>query len=274
MKISQRINEFMNTEEYIENVLKHIQNKSFVTTIRQELEGHIDDRVFYYEEIGYDKDTAKQKAMEHMGDADKVGEQMNILHDYKKHKKICITGLVLFTLRALLIRYAIDVNAIMVLFNLHSYDDRFALSCIDACIFMIIAFIVYKYALVSRCRVVLFLQGLVGFIVSYYFNEIGMASFNIVDFTDINALSKLSNSDILFLVAGALILILGVSFFVYSVMCLTCSVEVTALIKGRPNTAILKRYDKYERFLFIFLIISISLAIAFTIIYFKYSVLI
>lgn len=260
----------MNTEEYIENVLKHIQNKSFVATIKQELEGHIGDRVFYYEEIGYDKDTAQQKAMEHMGDADKVGEQMNILHDYKKHKKICIAGLVLFTLKALPIKYAIGLNAIMVLFNLYSYDNQFALSCIGSCIFILIAFIVYKYALVSRCRVVLFLQGLVSMYISFYYGVSGATSLNGVDITTMEAEIK-DITSLLYLYPRLFTLIVAVSFFVYSIICLTCSGEITALIKGRPNTAILRRYDTYERFWLIFLIISTLLTIAFTVLYFNYS---
>lgn len=90
----------MKKEEYIENVLKHIQNKVFISTIREELEGHIADRELYYKECGYDDETSLQRAMEHMGSADAVGSQLNSIHYNEKlvkRFKICfITYIVLY----------------------------------------------------------------------------------------------------------------------------------------------------------------------------------
>ncbi len=81
----------MKKEEYIEKVLAHIQNKAFVSTIRQEIEGHIDDRELYYKDCGYDTETAQQKAIEHMGSAEKIGEEMNKLH---KNIPALVTGII------------------------------------------------------------------------------------------------------------------------------------------------------------------------------------
>ena len=81
----------MKKEEYIEKVLAHIQNKAFVSTIRQEIEGHIDDRELYYKDCGYDTETAQQKAIEHMGSAEEIGEEMNRLH---KNIPALVTGII------------------------------------------------------------------------------------------------------------------------------------------------------------------------------------
>lgn len=81
----------MKKEEYIEKVLAHIQNKAFVNTIRQEIEGHIDDRELYYKDCGYDTETAQQKAIEHMGSAEEVGKEMNRLH---KNTSALVTGII------------------------------------------------------------------------------------------------------------------------------------------------------------------------------------
>ena len=81
----------MKKEEYIEKVLAHIQNKAFVSTIRQEIEGHIDDRELYYKDCGYDTETAQQKAIEHMGSAEKIGKEMNLIH---KNTPALIKGMI------------------------------------------------------------------------------------------------------------------------------------------------------------------------------------
>ncbi|MDE6767282.1 MAG: hypothetical protein K2J35_03705, partial [Eubacterium sp.] len=86
----------MNKEEYIENVLKHIRNKTFTNAIRNELDAHITDRELFYRDCGYDNDTALQKAIEHMGNADNVGEQMNKLHTNTKAVIISILSLLIY----------------------------------------------------------------------------------------------------------------------------------------------------------------------------------
>ena len=43
--------------------------------------------------MGYDSEIAEQKAVDHMGSADEIGEEMNMLYNYKKHKIISIAGL-------------------------------------------------------------------------------------------------------------------------------------------------------------------------------------
>lgn len=251
----------MKKEEYIESVLKHIQNKTFINTIRQELEGHIDDRIFYYKEIGYDENTTCQRAIEHMGNPDRIGEKMNILHDYKKHKIICIAGLVIFTIGCLLERSEyFSISGIFSFFNTFSN----ILSCISICIFLLIAYIVYKYALISRCRVVLFLQGAVSISVSSYYIYYGIINFyNTEHPSDVTKTEQL-----LYFFTPVFMLICGIFFFVYCIICFTCSGEITSLIKGKANSIILKRYEYYEHFLLVFLIIFSLITTAFAISYF------
>ncbi|MCM1286120.1 MAG: permease prefix domain 1-containing protein [Acetobacter sp.] len=85
----------MNTNEYIKAVLGHIKNKSYLAVIEQELKNHIDDRTDYYKEIGYDEEVSLQKAMEHIGSPDDVGEQMNRLHNSKRlNTAITVLGII------------------------------------------------------------------------------------------------------------------------------------------------------------------------------------
>lgn len=217
----------MNIEEYIESVIRHIENKAFINTVKQELRGHIDDRILYYEEIGYNSQTAQQKAIEHMGDADTVGEKMNMLHDYKKHKIISVIGFVIFI-----------INLAVLRFSTYLLDNRITKYLFIPNIFLslLITFMVYRYALVSRDRTVLLIQSIVSLCTAvYYISIYDTPSF-----------------------------LAGIIFFIHFVICLTCFGEVNALIKGKSNTKILERYNKYQHFL----IIAAILYTIITIIYF------
>ena len=229
----------MKKEEYIEKVLAHIQNKAFVSTIRQEIEGHIDDRELYYKDCGYDTETAQQKAIEHMGSADKLGIEMDMLHDYKKQKIVCIIGLVIFILHLICIKYLSSL-----IFNDY-------ISPQSACISMIIACIVYRCAFVSRCRIILFLQGIASFGAAYF-----IRCFNL-SWTFIYT----ENNDNFELICAVSVTVIIIVFFIHSIMCLTCSGEINALIKGKPNNQILRRYEIYGHILSVLSVICAVLVV-------------
>lgn len=230
----------MDKNEYINKVLAHISNRAFVNTIKTELENHIADREEYYTEIGYDTKTAEQKAMEHMGDADTVGEEMNMLHNYKKHKIISIAGLIMFAF------------LFMILWFFQSYlswiFDRITIPLL--CISVILTYIIYKYAFASRCRIVLFFQGAIDFFASLYYAD----NFNF---------TWIYNTDFVESLSHFVFAVTGTVFFINCIICLTCSAEITALIKGRPNFNIIKRYEKYGNFLFVFAIVCIVVTVGF-----------
>lgn len=224
----------MKKEEYIEKVLAHIQNKAFVSTIRQEIEGHIDDRELYYKDCGYDTETAQQKAIEHMGSADKLGIQMDMLHDYKKQKIVCIIGLVIFILHLICIKYLSSL-----IFNDY-------ISPQSACISMIIACIVYRCAFVSRCRIVMFINGIVSFVAAIHFSQFLYALLpECITFDEY----------IFETIVSIFAAVIDAMLFVHSVICLTCSGEINALTKGKSNNKILGRYETYGRILSVFLIV-------------------
>ena len=59
-------------EEYINAAVSQIENDSDKQEAALELAAHIDDRIEYYKEIGFDEAQAAQKAVEQMGDPDAV----------------------------------------------------------------------------------------------------------------------------------------------------------------------------------------------------------
>ncbi len=69
----------MNETTYIKKLLSHINGKNHKQIIEAELTDHITEKEKWYEEIGYDPETAAIRAEEDMGDPDSVGEQMRLI---------------------------------------------------------------------------------------------------------------------------------------------------------------------------------------------------
>lgn len=104
---------------YIEKVLSHIKSDKNKKEIEYELFDHIDEHKKFFEEIGYDEETAILKAEEKMGDADVLGEQ------FKARKKLRILPVMLIYLFMFLIVF-IDVAFVLRNdFNLMLSVDRY-----------------------------------------------------------------------------------------------------------------------------------------------------
>jgi len=71
----------MRKDEYINEVISKIENKKARREVEKELSAHIDDRISYYTDAGYDEQTATEKAMEHMGNPDEQAEQLGKIHN-------------------------------------------------------------------------------------------------------------------------------------------------------------------------------------------------
>ena len=96
---------------FIDRVSELIQNKTARESITAELESHILDKADYYEEIGYSKEVAIQKATEEMGNPDDTAVPLNALHKSTAFKNI------ITVISAILIAFLFFLG------NIHS--DRF-----------------------------------------------------------------------------------------------------------------------------------------------------
>ena len=74
----------MTREEYIESIVSQIDDKAVREEFRRELEAHLDDRIAFYTDAGYDYDYALDKAIGRMGETESIGAQMNNLYDTTK----------------------------------------------------------------------------------------------------------------------------------------------------------------------------------------------
>lgn len=76
-----------NFDDYLNVVRQNIKNKKLHAPICTELESHLQDAADFYVEIGYDEETANQKALEDMGEPVSVGESMAKLHELSNWQK-------------------------------------------------------------------------------------------------------------------------------------------------------------------------------------------
>ncbi len=68
---------------YIEKVSSLITNKRDKKQIVAELQSHIDDKIDYYLELGYDREEAEKRATEEMGSPEDTAVSLNSLHNNK-----------------------------------------------------------------------------------------------------------------------------------------------------------------------------------------------
>lgn len=86
----------MDKNTYLGEVVSLIRSKYAKREIYKELEAHIDDRITYYLESGYDEKYAEEKAIEHMGEASRVAENMQKLHNNTHWLIMSIVFLVIY----------------------------------------------------------------------------------------------------------------------------------------------------------------------------------
>ena len=141
----------MNQREYINEVLACIQGRAYLNEIKAELENHIEDRKEYYTNAGYGNEIAEEKAVAHMGSAEDIGEDLNLLYNYKKHAIISIVGL------CILIFYCLIQLLIVLFFG----EPIFIISNVLFCI-------IYGSTLRSRGKAVMLLQGIISFGLLFY----------------------------------------------------------------------------------------------------------
>ena len=70
-------------ESFLNEVTDQIAFKPIRASIRQELEEHLLDRIEEYEEQGISQEEAKKKAVQEMGDAVRIGSELNEIHSIR-----------------------------------------------------------------------------------------------------------------------------------------------------------------------------------------------
>jgi len=89
--------------DYLNSILAQGLSKGKRAEIRREFESHLDEKTDWFIEIGFDEETASQKAVTEMGAPDEVREQLYEIHKEKTYKTVLlIVGLFVFMIYAML----------------------------------------------------------------------------------------------------------------------------------------------------------------------------
>lgn len=96
--------------KYVEKVLSHIGKGTARAELKYELESHVDERCSYFQSLGYDEETALEKAEEAMGDPDIAGEQFYLQIKGEKRKNALYVFIAIATALLNLLYYFIPVD--------------------------------------------------------------------------------------------------------------------------------------------------------------------
>lgn len=89
-------------EDYLKSVIPDKIPDSTKAELRAEIESHIYDKAEFYTEIGYDEETAVQKAVEEMGEGKPVREELEVIYKDSNLKAwLCFGGILICNLLAL-----------------------------------------------------------------------------------------------------------------------------------------------------------------------------
>ncbi len=72
--------EKMKVQDYINRVVMPFSDEAAKLETAREIRAHLEERIEFYKEIGYDDETAEEKAIEDMGDPEPVGASLSRLH--------------------------------------------------------------------------------------------------------------------------------------------------------------------------------------------------
>jgi len=82
--------------DYLSVISKRIKDKNTQKQIYSELEGHIQDKIMYYKELGYSDDEAEKLAVEDMGEPDDAALPLRALHNGAGRNLLIIISLIFF----------------------------------------------------------------------------------------------------------------------------------------------------------------------------------
>ncbi len=112
----------MRKDEYIQEVISRIENKKAKAEVEREISAHIDDRISYYTDAGWDEETANEKAMEHMGDAKEISQKLGMIHAPVLYTIFALV-IILFTIR-IIINNGVNYRAFAYLFEVSDLYEK------------------------------------------------------------------------------------------------------------------------------------------------------
>ena len=155
----------MNKQEYIDSIIYQIKNKGERALVKKELSDHIEDRISFYADAGYDEETATQRAMERMGNPDEVAKSMSNLHNSANYKVLSLIFSGLYFL-GIIIALALTLSFFGYIGGMYIGDDNNNAMgvCIGSVLVFLIASLSFYFAHKSQDESAILVNGITGII--------------------------------------------------------------------------------------------------------------
>lgn len=127
----------MNKKDYIESISSKLSDKKIKTALEREFSDHIQTKEEYWQEVGYSSEQSELKAVEAMGEAEPVAEQIKKVHNENHFGIVNFFLYIIFTL-ASFFSYLISIDTSDVTYADNNYKTIYlfmvsALSCCMLC---------------------------------------------------------------------------------------------------------------------------------------------
>lgn len=147
-----------NREDYVAEVISLVKSKAAKREIKKELEAHIDDRVEYYIQAGYEKDYATEKAIERMGNPGDLAISMEKLHN----NTLWIALSIIFTVLYVLGLIFADIKAVYFgIINMVDPEEVSKFSSIVSVLIFLAGAVAFNTAKKSKSSLLLTLFGVI-----------------------------------------------------------------------------------------------------------------
>lgn len=149
----------MDKKEYLSNVISLVKNNYAKREIEKELSSHIDDRIDYYTDAGYDREYATAHAIEMMGSPTDVAKSMEKLYNNTLWVILSILSMLCYIAGLIYVR----INPIdFAVINMVDFDELSTLPCVISVLIFLAGALAFCFAKKSKSSLLLTVFGVLG----------------------------------------------------------------------------------------------------------------
>lgn len=149
----------MDKNEYLSKVISLVKGKHAKREIEKELSSHIDDRIDYYTDAGYDREYATAHAIEMMGSPTDVAKSMEKLYNNTLWVILSILSMLCYIAGMIYVR----INPIdFAVINMVDFDELSTLPCVLSVLIFLAGALAFCFAKKSKSSLLLTVFGVLG----------------------------------------------------------------------------------------------------------------
>lgn len=149
----------MDKNEYLSKVISLVKGKHAKREIEKELSSHIDDRIDYYTDAGYDREYATAHAIEMMGSPTDVAKSMEKLYNNTLWVILSILSMLCYIIGLIYVR----INPIdFAVINMVDFEELSTLPCVISVLIFLAGALAFCFAKKSKSPILLTVFGVLG----------------------------------------------------------------------------------------------------------------